>query len=721
MGPSRHSAARDQFRISAQTFFEVNEFKLCLDVMKDLEGIDLKWEEVDSDILDDAVAKEPDHLPREWVVKFALIRNAWETIRLTDLQNKAFAKFLRGHKNEPWLKKLVRDCGYGDRASVALALPALVADYNLEQQQYSEALRLYLEARDGQSAIKATDMAVEEAKQHKGDLLRVVEHWKDYGGFNKAPDEKVRLLVSLFGDPGEAAKYNAVKLMHEFGPEIVRLAVKSHSDSDATVLHSFDRNVFEDDVLKALIHQFEGHPIEVVEWYHDHDDRAHAIEFAKTNLKSWSADELLHTMLVRYRFQFESLLTEITDRSLLLNAVQICLSADNFDLSLAEDLSNRYLNSGGNAKAEDLLQTWNGVLQDNRVKTKVRGTNSPPSKIFLLLKLFTDPVSASRQFPKPIMKIFGKELVLRAVDTKFRAAAAKQQRYDVLRRFDAKAFESEKPKPKAEKPKPKEAATTVPRFSTRNRVRVRGIQSKKELNGRIGTITEKMNAEERYGVRLDGDNKDISLHEKNLSLLGSQDGDDGKMSPKKKAARPRQRPMADSSSSSDEDNNRNGRANQRQSAMSHLDSSSSSDEGGRSEYDSGETDSSGDKIPGLSNRGQGDSDASPPGLNEQDSSDYSSDIPPLDNKHSSSSDSDSDDGSDKGIPGLVRRNKKESSSSEDGSSDSGRRRPRGQRLPGYRRASGRASQNREAANEDTQTPGAAGGKKRKKKNGNKKR
>mmetsp|Transcript_22763 Transcript_22763/g.37699 ORF Transcript_22763/g.37699 Transcript_22763/m.37699 type:complete len:993 (-) Transcript_22763:437-3415(-) len=54
-------------------------------------------------------------------------------------------------------------------------------------------------------------------------------------------------------------------------------------------------------------------------------------------------------------------------------------------------------------------------------------------------------------------------------------------------------------------------------------VRVEGVSSKPELNGKIGTVTKGVNESGRYGVRLDGAKDPLSLHGRNLLAVSGLD------------------------------------------------------------------------------------------------------------------------------------------------------------------------------------------------------
>lgn len=88
--------------------------------------------------------------------------------------------------------------------------------------------------------------------------------------------------------------------------------------------------------------------------------------------------------------------------------------------------------------------------------------------------MFTKPDATGQRLGKACMVSFGKELVLQAVTR--RAPYAGMTNYDVLRLYDKKAFESEKPPPS-----PPQAT----RFHVGDRVRLSGLTSAngRSLNG----------------------------------------------------------------------------------------------------------------------------------------------------------------------------------------------------------------------------------------------
>ena len=479
----RSQEAKLEFRVSALAFFETNQYERCLDVMKDLAEFP-PWDERDGTIYEQAVAERPDHLPREWTVRFALLRNAWNTIRVSDLQNRDFASLFRDHRNEPRLKSLIRECQPSDRASIVFTLPAFVGDYYLERKAYAEAVRLFLDAKDEEEAIKATEEAISMSKQQGGKIIMdVVSSWKNYDSSIASP--KIKDLILLFDNPIKASTHSG-RILSAFGEDIVRIAVDSSDADSATVLHTFDRILFRDNVEGILAQRYEANPIKVVTWYYNHNDSYYARTFAEKNLQKWSNEDLVHSIVGKFRLRFPGLLEEVERRSQLLNATNVCLdpNSDTWDLPFAEKLSDQFLFSNG--APVDLLEIWSPVLGDYRVQSKLKNVKYGASRSLLLLKLFSDPEETADKLGSQCMQTYDKELILKAVEAK---KFSPDKRYNVLSRFDKKAFESEKPKAspaKVDKTKAIEAAS--PLFRLEDRVHLSNLSGKKlkRFNGVSG-------------------------------------------------------------------------------------------------------------------------------------------------------------------------------------------------------------------------------------------
>ena len=214
------------------------------------------------------------------------------------------------YRHTPWLIERIGQLQEVERSSVSHALPSIVGDYYLGKRQFVDAVELFLHGNDNEAAAKATESAIDEARHGQGDIVRIVELWKQSQAVAKTKEaaksnaeKNVEELLALFNSPQEAAstKTVAAQALERFGRHTVRLAVQQSSASD-DLLHSFDRTIFKKEIRDALVKQHAATPINVLHFYVKRDDRDNAAEFATDRLQSWADDDLLHifdNMLIR--------------------------------------------------------------------------------------------------------------------------------------------------------------------------------------------------------------------------------------------------------------------------------------------------------------------------------------------------------------------------------------------------------------------------------------
>ena len=147
---------------------------------------------------------------------------------------------------------------------------------------------------------------------------------------------------------------------------------------------------FHSEIQASLIDQHGSSSIKIVEWYHSHNDRSRATNYAARILRVIDNDELLHSVLKLMKLRPDTLLEEISRRSLFVEASTICLNENSWDLDLAERISDRALETAVEAEhnVDKLLQAWGLVQNDGRVKSLFNLRKKRPSKISLLCLLF---------------------------------------------------------------------------------------------------------------------------------------------------------------------------------------------------------------------------------------------------------------------------------------------------------------------------------------------
>jgi hypothetical protein len=478
----RHADAKVSFRAAAILFFESSDYKRCLDLMTEIAEIK-PWHEEDNGILDMALEKEPYYLPRLQTVKFALYRNAWHAISLDDLKDRSVSNEFLAKRGDVKLIEMIRNCTEQDRVSIKLTLPALMGDFYLECHNIPEAVTLFLNGKDEKMAVQATDIALEEAKAGRGDLLGVVECWRRHGEERKTlSNSKVALLLSVFKSPREAASKQAAKCITLLGRQVIKLAVAS-SGSKMEELHYFDHSAFQQEVLEALTSRYAAQPINVVRWYHEHMDKAHAVAFAAENLQKWSDEELVSIIVGKFALRPGGLVDELGRRMVLVKAAMICLQDESWDIEFAEEVSNKALESIPLAEQnmDELLHVWRARRNDRRVSALLSQTISS-SKIALFLRLFGKPEETGGRYGKKCMTSFGRNIVNEAV---LAGGPYKRDNFSVLCLFDKKEFESERPMQPAKQQKDineTKPGSSSP-FQVEHRVVVSGLKGQTALNG----------------------------------------------------------------------------------------------------------------------------------------------------------------------------------------------------------------------------------------------
>jgi hypothetical protein len=438
--------AKVAFRTSSRAFYEGNDFGNCLDVLKDmaeLEGI--PWDVQDNEILDSALEQHPNHLSREWTVKFAIVRGAFHIISAEDLTDRRMQSVFLGHRHEQWLIEKIGHLDVNELATVAGTLPSLVGDYCFGQRRFVEAVELFFKAHDEESAVQATESAVDEAKKGRGDMARVVRLWNEFGSYT-GKNENVLDLLALFNTPQEIAKSKPALALERFGRHTVRQAVQQTSISNDLLLYSFHRNFFHDEVENALLQQHKNTPFEIVRFYTDHNDRVNALAFAELRLESWSHDELLSGIFGEMLLRSVGVVGEIRRRGLLLDAVRICLrNGTREEVDTATTLSNMALDNSTISVevAEAFVQAWK---QYPDCVGAINGAQRNISTIALLLQLFDQPRATGRKSGGQCMQKFGEAIVRKAV--RDNVESDDREIYKVLTLFDKQAFEADKPIPK---------------------------------------------------------------------------------------------------------------------------------------------------------------------------------------------------------------------------------------------------------------------------------
>ena len=471
---ARENEARNLLRDSSRIFFDRGEYKNCLDVMSEM--IDIPFWDSDNDgLLDRALEKCPHHLPRLKMVKFALKRDNWDSIRVADLLDRAIAPLFREKRNDARLKAILRDkCEESDLYAIKSFLPLPVGDCFIEKGKFSTAVKCFLHGDEPRLAEAATEKAIAIAKQRPealSTLVDIVNDWAPYKEAHQAVSgSQTRLLLSLFQSPGDASRGNAAKYVDELGPSILKFAIES-TGSDRSLLYSFDRNMFRNDVEYFILERSNNRHIEVVGWYHARNDKTNCLRYAQKHLDDFSKEDLIGSIVGRFALRPEGLFDELNKRNAVLDAIVTLLEGN--DIEFAEQLSNRALaqKSSPDELTNQLRSIWNPILQSNRsARLAIQGRLSS-SSLSLLLGLYDDParIARSERLRQRCIDIFGARVVEEAVTLR----DYKTGPYSVLALFNGKNVSF---------------ATPEPKFAVGNRVRITGLQTQTAV--RLNNVSE---------------------------------------------------------------------------------------------------------------------------------------------------------------------------------------------------------------------------------------
>ncbi|CAB9498814.1 polymerase alpha-associated DNA helicase A [Seminavis robusta] len=520
----RLAEAKIAFRRSSLAFFEQNSFESCLDVLKQMAELDkLPWEEQDNKTLDFALKECPNHLSRRWTVKFAITRKAFDVITSEDMTDSELQSKFVEKRNEKWLKDKIRGMNEDERSAVATALPLIVGDYMSDQKLFVDAVDLFLLGKDETAAVRATESAITLGKFEEVDIGRVVSSWNEYGETSKQNSSRMlKTLRFLFRNPTEASKTKAKDILRQFGKRTVQLAVMEsckHTNIPA-VFYRFDKEKFEPEIESALVELYGENPIEMVTFFCEHNDRVKANFAVMDYLKEFSDDVLLHKIFGSLAFRDVDIVEEIERRSMLLEAVKVCLDPEFKDIAKAAELATNLLSDESTISpetAEVLFQAfapW--LMTDQQIVKGIKQAGQTKENLYLLLGLFQNPEEMSMKEARgDCMTKLGKDVVRHAVTRQARNGGA----YSILSKFDRKAFEDLKPQRKQQKSPQKPKAQTSSNLIPGDRVRVKGLVNSAFLNGKQGTVTSPLSNTGRHGVRVDGYKEPKSIRLANLEKI----------------------------------------------------------------------------------------------------------------------------------------------------------------------------------------------------------
>lgn len=246
------------------------------------------WTEERHSFVELALARRPTHLLRSDVVKLSLVSGAWENVQVEDIFNAELASLFISYRENPALKKIVKDASSEDRQKVLHVIPPLIGDLHYDSGDFSGAVAAFLLCHSTRDAVSVTTDVLkrfnaDQKQSYKDDILRAITLWETS---TKTASYPVSLLLELFRSPEEVGKANFKECMTRLGRSVIIFAIdeKRH---DRTSLFEINPTEFYPEVTGQLLAQLKEH-VKVVQWFCERSSPSLGLDFAKQHLKKLS-------------------------------------------------------------------------------------------------------------------------------------------------------------------------------------------------------------------------------------------------------------------------------------------------------------------------------------------------------------------------------------------------------------------------------------------------
>eukprot|EP00804_Cyclotella_cryptica_P026502 CCRYP_008149-RB/>CCRYP_008149-RB protein AED:0.03 eAED:0.03 QI:2292/1/1/1/0.86/0.83/24/285/2253 len=504
---------KESLRKSAHAFFEKGDYEHTLKLLASV--MEMGWNSDDDYIYEKSRVECPTFFTPDQTIRFALTRDKWDEISISDLKSVSSASLFFNHRKNVKLVEKISTCSELDLESIQWSLPLMVGDYYLEREQYLKAVKLYLESEtpDFVMAEKATNCIVQfqnsPDKTHM--LIQVADVWAKRNHGKKKPssivpkDSDTFLLLHLFESPILASQSHPTDSLKKFGKGVIKSAFQK-SNVPMETLHNFSQSEFEMEVRYALESKYQNKLIEAVQWYHLHKDERHAVELASDYIEDWTPNEFFG-IIFSLNLPIKGIPEEASRRGINFQTELIskCMK-ENTRVDLAFSVTDEALSSIDKAQVnvQHLVSEWLKHRNNATIKRKLdtKKSSDKPIRGITFLQLLFKPKECSEQLQitKLCMELFGPKVVEYVISVSTNGEA----RYAVLSKFDPTAFDHLRPKEKSvggTKSKASDSNSSL--FQQNDRVVIKDIQQKPDLNGRQGTVIKYDAKSKRYGVLLD--------------------------------------------------------------------------------------------------------------------------------------------------------------------------------------------------------------------------
>lgn len=314
-------AERD-LRRAARIFYEGRFYDEILVIFQILLGLTGgRWDPKDDKIFLDAITTLPATVPRRLVVRYSILREDFSSVHVSDLKDHDVCQLIMKYRHEQWLKNIVADCSPHDRQAITSVMPMVVFDFHMAQEQYLDACRVALSARDFKLAETPVGKVLATTKEdfQAEVIVSMAELWKEAAsdpGLGVLPrTSHAVLLGQLFSAPKQLSSSTKALCTSVLGKEVVLLAV-DRANLERTELLDFGPKKFSEEVDAYLVHKFERHSLKVVQWYDKNGHPALASKFALERVAQWSHEDLMRIAISLWS-RPDWLLEELRTRKLL--------------------------------------------------------------------------------------------------------------------------------------------------------------------------------------------------------------------------------------------------------------------------------------------------------------------------------------------------------------------------------------------------------------------
>jgi hypothetical protein len=147
--------AKKSFRTSIVAFHNRGHYGEALNVAHRL-ALSFDWDKADDAVVDACMELHASAKERYFVVSLELCRDKWERIQLDDFRDKKTAGLFEPHRDNLDLKRMIKFASESERKDIGDFLPLHIGDFHSNRGSHRDAVHLYMEGGDFDSAETST-------------------------------------------------------------------------------------------------------------------------------------------------------------------------------------------------------------------------------------------------------------------------------------------------------------------------------------------------------------------------------------------------------------------------------------------------------------------------------------------------------------------------------------------------------------------------------------